>query len=64
MTAQSNGNWRTAAISALGALLLLALTLRVQELSTHRRELVRQVQEHMRHIDALERRVQQLEAKR
>lgn len=52
-----NGTWMKAALSALGALLLLMLTLRVQELSAARRDLIDRV-------TALEQRVTLLEAKR
>lgn len=60
-----NGNgWRAAAIGALGALFLLGLSLREQELLAGRRELTAQVQQNTNRIVALEQRVRQLEAER
>lgn len=63
MTSSNGNGWRTAALSALGALLLLGLTLRVQELSTARRALVDEVQALRADVTALKEWRKSIEAK-
>lgn len=63
MTTNGNG-WKTAALSALGALLLLALTLRVNELSADRREHNQIEHQMLSEIASLKERVKHLEAAR